>query len=248
MKRSLWALGLLLAVSSVCSAQQFTYYYPQVTAGTYDGGYWQTTIFLTNATTAPANGSITFTRDDASPYSLTWVNEAGQTVANGSVIGFQLNAGESRKFMTVADAALSTGFATVTANAPVLGTAMFTNFNSDGLMIGEAAVPAAIPLPKQAIFVDTENGFNTGIAIANPNNGQLNITFELVNTAGQLVATAKRQVPPNAHTAFFVSELFPGIPGMVGRVQFWCVNPMTSIGLRFGPTALFTTLAPVAVQ
>ena len=248
MKRSLWALVLVLAVHGVCSAQQFTYYYPQIASGAYDGGSWQTTIFITNTGGTLASGSITLTRDDATPFNLTWVDDDGQLVTNGNVIGFQLNAGESRKYLTVADAGLSTGFATVSANAPVMGTAMFTNFNSAGQMIGEAAVPAAIPLGKQAIFVDTENGFNTGIAIANPNNATLNITFELVNTAGQKVATAKRTVPANQHIAFFVTELFPGMPAMVGRVQFWCVNPMTSIGLRFAPTALFTTLPPVAIQ
>ena len=248
MKRSLWAIVLGLAVSSVCSAQQFTYYYPQVASGAYDGGSWRTTIFLTNSGSALASGSVTLTRDDGSPYNLTWVDDAGNLVSSNSVIGFQLNAGESRKFVTVADAPLSTGFATVTANAPVMGTAMFTNFNSAGQMLGEAGVPAAIPLGKQAIFVDTENGFNTGMAIANPNNSPLNITFQLVNTAGQIVATAKRTVPPFQHIAFFITELFPDVPPMVGRVQFWCVNPMASVGLRFAPSAMFTTLPPVALQ
>src|SRR5206468_3578231 len=67
MKRSLWALVLMLAASGVCSAQQFTYYYPQIASGAYDGGSWQTTIFITNTGSSLASGSIALTRDDGSP-------------------------------------------------------------------------------------------------------------------------------------------------------------------------------------
>ena len=248
MKRALCACLFVLAASSICSAQ-FTYYYPQVASGTYAGGRWQTTIFITNSGGVLSNGSITLTRDDGGPYFLNWVDDRGAPVASGNEVGFQLGAGETRKFVSLADAELSTGYATVTANAPVMGTALYTNFNSAGQILGEASVPAAIPLGRQALFVDTQNGFRTGLAIANPNNARLNITFELINTAGQKIGTAKRQVPPFQHMALFINELFPDAPPTVGRVQFWCVNPMTSVGLRFDiATGIFTTLPPVAIQ
>src|SRR5262249_26026526 len=147
---------------------------------------------ITNISSTVASGSVTLTRDDGTPFVLNWVNDAGKPVANGNVIPFQLGPGESRKFVTVADTALSTGYATVTSTSAVMGTAVFTNFNSDGQMIGEAGVPPAIPLGKQALFVDTENGFDTGMAIANPNNLPLNITFQLIDTTGQLIGVAHR--------------------------------------------------------
>jgi hypothetical protein len=125
---------------------------------------------------------------------------------------------------------------------------MFTQLDGGGRVVGEAGVPAAIPLGRQAIFVDTTSGFKTGLAIANPNIASLHITFELINTLGQLVATVQRDVPPNQHISFFIHELFPGAPDMVGRLQFWCMNPMTSVGLRFDAGGLFTTLPPVAIQ
>src|SRR5262245_10483321 len=248
MKRALSACMFILCASVICSAQQFTYYYPQVASGTQERGSWTTTIFLTNSATTVASGSIVLTRDDGSPYFLNWTDDNG-TPFSGSVIGFQLNAGESRKFVSVADAPLSTGYATVTASAPVMGAALFTHFDSAGHRLGEAGVPPAIPLGRQAILVDTKNGFNTGLAIANPNNAPLNIQLELLNTNGQKVATATRQVPPHQHISLFVTQLFPNAPPMVGRVQFWCVNPMTAVGLRFDPSfEMFTTLPPIAIQ
>jgi hypothetical protein len=252
MKRTILLVCILLVSSVVCSAQQFTYYYPQIASGIYSEGFWQTTIFVTNANaigSGAASGSITFTRDDGTPYNMTWVDERGQQVASGNVVPFQLSGGETRRFTSVADGPLSTGFATVTATGAVTGTAVFTQFDSGGRMLGEAGVPAAIPLGKQAILVDTLNGFKTGFAIANPNAAPLNITFQLVNDFGQIVGTSQRSVPPHQHFSAFIHEMFPASAPMVGRLQFWCMNPMAAVGLRFDPSfALFTTLPPLAVQ
>jgi hypothetical protein len=106
----------------------------------------------------------------------------------------------------------------------------------------------AIPLGKQAVFVDTTGGFKTGVAIGNPNNAALRINFELLNSSGQIILTTVRELPPGQHVSFFVHELFPEAPEMVGRLQFYCTNPMVAVALRFDPSfALFTTMAPIAV-
>ncbi len=251
MNRLLFSMCLILAVSAVGSAQQFTYYYPHVTAGTFVGGFWQTTIFLTNPNppgTPAASGAVVFTRSDGGPYAITFHDDVNRPAGSGNTIPFQLGPGETRKYVSVANEPLSTGFATVTANSSILGTAMFTQFDSFGRMIGEAGVPAAIPLGRQAIFVDTTSQFKTGLAIANPNNAPLHITFQLMNTVGQMILTTTRELPPNQHFSIFVHELFPGAPPMVGRLQFYCTNPMVSVALRFDPTfTLFTTMPPVAI-
>ncbi len=154
-----------------------------------------------------------------------------------------------RKFISVANIPLTTGFATVSSNSlSVIGSAMFTQLNGGGGMVSEAGVPMGVPLPKQGVFVDTTNGFKTGVAIANPNNAALKINFELMNEGGQKILTVQRDLPPNQHLAFFVNELFPEAPAMIGRLQFYCTNPMVSIALRFDPSfALFTTMAPIAI-
>jgi hypothetical protein len=250
MKRAILLISFFLASSAVCSAQQFTYYYPQVASGFTGAGAWQTTIFVTNATaTTSATGTITLTRSDGAAFNLNWTDEDGAPVGTGNTISFTLGGAETRKFMSVVNTPLSTGFATVTSTAPVMGTAVFSQYDGVGRLTGEAGVPAAIPLGKQAILVDTTNNFKTGVAIANPNTNPLHITFQLMGENGQVVANATRDVPGLQHFSVFVHELFPGLPGMVGRLQFWCTNPMASVGLRFdGSFARFTTLPPLAVQ
>jgi len=245
MKRVLFTLFLIAAASAFASAQSFTYYFPQVAAGSG----WRTTIFISNATGAgTANGSITFTRSDGGPFSANWVDEAGTNVTGGgNVIAFQLAAGQSRKYMAVGDLGLTIGYATVTADASVLGTAMFTQLDGAGNIMGEAGVPMGIPLGKQAVFVDTTSGFRTGVAIANPNNGVLEIHFEMLDTNGQVIRAGVRNLGPYQHMALFTDELFPDAPQMVGRLQFWCLNPMVAVALRFSPGVQFTTMPPIAI-
>jgi hypothetical protein len=247
MRRVLLSVLFVLGASNVCSAQ--TFYFPQIAIGGFAGGSWKTTIFLSNAAATPASGTITLTKSDGSPFASTWMDEMGRSAGGGNLIAFQLGAGESRRFMAVADIPLTTGYATVTAdNGGVLGTAMFTALDAAGNMIAEAGVPMGIPLGKQAVFVDTTNGFKTGVAIANPNMAPLHINFELVNDAGQIIMTQVRDLQASQHLAFFVSDLFPDAPAMVGRLQFYCANPMVSVGLRFEPSFIvFTTMPPIAI-
>jgi hypothetical protein len=248
MKRIVFAVAFILAGTLVCSAQNF--YFPQVAVGVYDGGAWKTTIFLSNGRNDTASGTITFTKSDGTPFGSTWLDDAGNPISNGNVIAFQLGPAESRKFVAVADIPLTTGFASVSANSSaVLGSAVFSNLDSAGNLVAEAGVSMSIPLGRQAIFIDTTNGFNTGIAIANPNTASpLHIHFEVVNTVGQMITTTVRDVPPNQHFATFVSELFPNLGPMVGRLQFYCQNPIVSVGMRFDVSMTkFTTLPPLAI-
>ena len=220
MRRTLFIVLFILAASTVSSAQ--TFYFPQVAIGAYEGGSWQTTIFLSNATGSPASGTVMFSKSDGTPFNSSWLDEAGNLAGAGNVIPFTLGASESRRFTSIVNIALTTGFATVTSNSVgVLGTAMFTNNNGLGNMVAEAGVPMGIPLGKQAVFVDTTNGFRTGVAIANPNAASLRIHFELVTNTGQIILAQIRDLPPGQHFAFFVNELFPDAPAMVGRLQFY---------------------------
>jgi len=245
MKRVLLSVIFALAASAVGSAQSFTYYFPQVASG--DG--WRTTIFISNATAAtPATGVIAVVKSDGTPFWANWIDETGANVTLGSdIIGFTLGPGQSKKYVTLGDQALTVGYARVTANASVLGTAMFSQLDGAGNILAEAGVPMGIPLGKQAVFVDTSLGFRTGVAVANPNSNVLEVHFELLDNNGTLISTTIRTLGAFQHIAFFTDELFPGAPAMVGRLQFWCTNPMVSVALRFSPSIQFTTMSPIAI-
>jgi hypothetical protein len=236
---------------SVVASAQYTYYLPQVAIGSGTNVTWQTTIFLTNATapgTAAASGSVTFNQDDGSAFNVSFVDLNGNPVGSGNTIGFQLNPQATAKYTSTNTGSLVTGFATVTANAAVLGGAMFAEYDAYGNLISSAGVPLGIPLNRQAIFTDTTNGNNAGVAIANPNTDPLTITFLLEDSNGNILMTTQQTVNPLGHTAFFVTELFPSAPPLVGRLEFYCLIPMVSIGLQFDPSMTkFTTLTPIAV-
>lgn len=244
MKRVLLSMFFIFAASALASAQSFTYYFPQVAVG----AGWRTTIFLSNATASPATATLVFTGNDGGPFYNNWVDEGGNNLSNGSsTFTVNLNSGESRKYVSLDDHPLVSGYAMVTANASVLGAAMFSLLDGGGNVTAEAGVPMAIPLGKQAVFVDTTNGFRTGVAIANPNSGSLEVHFELLSDTGALLTSTIQTLPPLAHVALFTDQLFPGVGPMVGRLQYWCMNPMVSVALRFSPSVEFTTIPPIAV-
>jgi hypothetical protein len=210
-----------------------------------------TTIFISNTMTSGTGAAtIILTKSDGTPLKANWLDEMGNNVTNNNnAIGVQLAGGESRKFVSVADVPLTTGFATIVANSSlILANAVFTEFDRAGNLLAEAGVPMAIPLVKQAIFVDTTNSFRTGVAVANPNTQPLQVHFELLSDTGQVITSTVQDFGPQQQIAVYLDQLFPGMPAMVGRVQFWSTSPTTAVGLRFTPLGTpFTTLTPLAI-
>jgi hypothetical protein len=248
MKRALLTITFIFSITAVGSAQQFTYYFPQVAIG--DG--WMTTIFVTNAIAGtPGVATITFTQSDGTPFKGTWVDEMGNDLTKGgNTITVQLSGGETRKFMSTGDVPFTMGFATVYSNSSaVLGNAVITAFDGNGNIAAEAGAPMAVPLLRQALFVDTTKGVTMGLAVANPNDVTLHITFDLVGDSGRVVGSTTIDLGARQQMGIFLDELFPGLSPMIGRLQFSATNPMTSIAFRFNAQGVpFTTLSPIALN
>ncbi len=228
-----------------------TFYFPQVADGIQaDGVSWKTTIFLANlAGDSTADGTVTFTTSSGAPFNIGFVDSAGSPVSSGNTIPFSIAAGQSRKFVSTSSGALSIGYATVSSSAPVNGTAVFSEFATSGGLIGEAGVPSATALGRQVIFVDTQSGFSTGVAYANPNSSGANITLQLFGPNGNPIGSPVAQfLPGNQHTAKFVSELFPSAAAFAGTMQITSSTPLAAIALRFAPAGSFTTLPPVPLN
>jgi len=260
MKRAFWTLLWILTATIICSAQT-TFYFPHVTNGVLGGTIWKTTIFLTNpAATGTASGTITFQKDSGGDNAglstagtafttIAFVDQDGAAAGSGGTITFTVPAGQTRKFTSTGAGAYSGGFATVVTTAgSVNGTAVFSEFDLGNRLIGEAGVPQASAFPKQAIFVDTQGGFNIGVAFANPGIGASTVSFNLISSGGATVATTTRAVGPNNHLGIFTSQLFPGSPQLAGSMQLVSSVPLASIALRFDPSfSIFTTLPPVSI-
>jgi hypothetical protein len=249
MKRALLVASLILA-SAFTSFAQNTFYYPQVADGVLGGVIWRTTIFLTNpASSGTASGNIEFTKSDGSAFVVAFRDQAGNTVGAGNSIPFQIGPGQTRKFVSSGASAYQGGYATVTSNAAVSGTAVFSSFTLGGQLIGEAGVPAGSAVPRQAIVVDTQNGFQTGVAYANPTTNSTVVTLTLLNSDGVQVATTTDTLAARNHKALFVSQIFTSAPSLAGTMQISSPSaPLAAIALRFDPSFnLFTTLPPVTL-
>jgi hypothetical protein len=253
MKRILFSLVAILAISIVCSAQN-TVYFPQVADGFQQGGIaWITAIVLTNTAapgTAAASGAITFTQDNGTPWTLSYNDGMGGPYSSGTSIPFQIAGGQSRLYVTKANETLTTGFATVTSDSPVTGGVVFVEYADNGnTRIAEAGVAASPALTRQTTFATTGDS-NTGVAVANPGSSAATITFQLRGMNGNLVSQpVSRTLGPKGHTAFFIDALFPNMPSQFfGTMQITSDIPIVSTALLIERTGEFATLPIIPLQ
>src|SRR5262249_14076054 len=98
---------------------------------------------------------------------------------------------------------------------------------------------------SQAIFVDTQGGFNIGVAYANPG-AAASVTLSLLSSAAAPVATTTQMLGTGNHIASFTGQMFPTAGQFAGTMQIRSSVPLAAIALRFDPSfAVFTTLPPV---
>ncbi len=250
MKKAFLSVALLMAFAPALKAQT-TFYFPQIA----DGGVFTTTIFIANPSSSatPANVTITFNDfadGDGNTIVPVFVDNFGQQFTGS--ISLQLAGGKSRRLVsTAASAAIGVGFATVTSDIPVTGSAIFSLFAgppASSPLVAEAGVNPSSTGTSQSIFVD-ESGFRTALAYANPSLTQTaSVNLNLLNTEGVSVLTTARMLPPANHVSSFVFELFESNPltsGHVGTMQVSTDIPVTLMSLRFTDTfSIFTSVPP----
>jgi hypothetical protein len=256
MKRVLSALIVILTITLVASAQT-TFYYAHVVDGVQGSVVWKTTILLTNpSASSAASGMISFTADTAnksvqlagSTLTLSLTDETGATTS-GSTFPFSIPPLGTHELVSSGGSRYQGGFATVTTTSGAVGgTAIFSEFDTAGNLIGEAGVPSASALPGQAIFVDTNGGFSTGVAYANPGGTAASVTLKLLDSSAVSVASTTVILGSGNHVAQFTSQMFTSAPALVGTVQITSNSPLAAIALRFDPSfTKFTTLPPVSL-
>ena len=258
MKRVFWTILWILTATVIASAQT-TFYYPHVVNGVLGSFILKTTILLTNpASSGTASGTIAFTGDTnnvnlglaGTAVSLTVIDETGASTT-GSTIPFSIPAGGTHKLVSNGAGPYKVGFATVsTTTGTVNGTAIFSEFDPAGNLIGEAGVPAASASLRQAIFVDTQGGYNIGVAYANPGSAAASVQLTLLNSSALMVVSTTQILGTGNHVSRFSSEFFVGstLPEVAGTMQSVSDSPLAAIALRFDPTlSKFTTLPPVTL-
>jgi hypothetical protein len=109
--------------------------------------------------------------------------------------------------------------------------------------------PEAIgPLPgiserRSSLLSDNVNGFETGVAIVNPNpSAPLTVAATLRDESGRTLATQTLTLAAMGHTTMVVSQAFPASANRRGSILL-SASPsgVAALGLRFSPSGVFTS-------
>ena len=113
------------------------------------------------------------------------------------------------------------------------GIAIFQFRDSDGVLISEAGVPASEPVQEGRIFAEVNGPVNTGLAIANPNDGPAFIQFYFTDTNGTRFAGGRFDLGAHQQTAKFLDQApFNGGTAVLGTFTFTSSVPVAVIALR----------------
>ncbi len=197
--------------------------FPQAADGVAGNLKVSTTAILFNNTQNAAGGVIEFFKGDGTP------NEIGVAGESTDNILFEIEPGGVYRVNTDGTGALAVGWARVTMDQPLAGVAIFTIRDSGGEIVAAVGVDAEPLRQNFELFANSLQRFNTGIALVNPlepEEGQADVpvTFRVTlrNAIGAFVARTDIQLSARQHTSLFLSDLFPGVPGIDefdGRAQ-----------------------------
>jgi hypothetical protein len=161
------------------------------------------TLILINPSPTKATGTVQLFASDGNPLS---VNING-TIQNGT-FSFETPPQGVAFFQTDGAGSLAVGSVKVNSDIPIGGTILFAG------SIGIAGVGAARPLSSFLVPIvsDSSMGVQTGVALSNPSNSALAVTFRLRDTNGALVpnGSVTLSIPGNGQLSRFVEQIFPG--------------------------------------
>ncbi len=160
-------------------------------------GLFSEIILFSLDNSGPANATIQLKDSDGNPLTidLNGTVEAGQLEA-------VIPAGGVRRFKTDGLGDLAAGSVHVTSGAPIAGVVLF------GGIVGLAGVGSSDALPNgfAAPMESLTDQVDTGIAIVNLQEESTELTLQLCDAAGTLLATISQTLAASGHLAAFLSE------------------------------------------
>ena len=100
-------------------------------------------------------------------------------------------------------------------------------------LVSEATVPASTTLTAGRIFAETAGRVRTGVAIANPNNQDITLSFYFTNELGQNVSPGSTVIPAYGQIARFLDDTpFNGGSPMLGSFTFVASAPVVAVAIR----------------
>jgi photosystem II stability/assembly factor-like uncharacterized protein len=199
-----------------------------------DGGGYTSSLILLNTSTATETGTLQILDKDGLPLIVNQVGGTADSSFNYSIPArgvFLLRTDGSPTQTKVGWVRLTPSAGTST---PV-GSGVFS-YNSDGVLVSESGVPAALPTTHARVYVDLSQNHNTGLAIANIDASEARITINAFQKDG-VTATGTSEGPlqlaANGHDAKFADQLFSDLPAdFTGVLDISSTTPFAALTIR----------------
>lgn len=221
--------------------------FPQIANGGFGDSSFSTSIVLLNCSSQTATGSISFFKSDGTAFQ---VSLASDTTVNDTH-WFSIAPWQGLLVKTDGTGPGASGYAIVTSTAPIGGNAIFSQYDSQGVLMTEAGVGNSSPMDFFVLPVDLTGPYNAGLAVANIAGSSIsNLYLRLTNSAGQCVASRSLSLDPGKQMSVFVSgpdQLFPGLADFRGSLQVLADTPVYVVALRSSANTL-TTLIPAPLN
>ena len=230
-------LGLFFA--GLAYAQPQTILIPQIA----DGGGWQTTLVLTNATINPGSVTPTFFQETSGgatqSWSLPFVETVGQNISVPAASTLFLHTQGT-------NIATSVGWAQLIVSSGVSAYAIFTQ-RVAGRPDQDGTSPGGSSSSGILVPFDNAAGSVMGLALMNP--GSTSETFSInIKLDTGAISQATLSLPAQGHLAFALPAQLPATAGHRGLAEIFMPartgSGISAIALRFNATGAFTS-APV---
>jgi len=239
-------LGVTAAIANRADAQAPSA--PNSIAQIASAGGWDTSLTLVNFSASPADAALSFFDESGNPLSLPLSFPQGAlSTTNASKLTTTVNAHGLLLMDTKGPVnhAANVGWSLLHTGGKVGGYAVFTNTVSNW----QAAVPIETRNASSYLLAfDNTGSLSTGLAIANLSSLAANINVTIRNDSGTALDTQVINVPPQGHTSFMLSSVYPSTAGIRGTIQFDTPagGQINVLGLRANGPAL--TTVPVLAE
>ncbi len=202
-----------------------------------DGGGQRTLFTLNNPNPVAITGVAEFFDDNGDPLPLTFNLVAPPTASRA----FEIPPGSTLGFMSLGlSSPAAPGWARVTADGPLSGSAIFEFVDDEDAIVTEAGVADSTATGFGNVFIQLALppvrplALSTGVAVANISDEDTVVTYRLLDGDGVSLGSISLPLAAGAHTARFVEQLFPGETGneFVGSLVIESDLPIAVTALR----------------
>jgi hypothetical protein len=235
---------------------RFSTYLAQVADGPVAGvGAFQTTVIVSNLSNSTAIGELTFFDSDGEPLK---VDMNGTSADRFDLL---IPAYSSASFTSSGTATpVAVGYAHVTANVPVAGTALFRVVSASGEIVTEAGVGSESGKTEVvgAVQKVAAEQFDSGIAVVNVSDTDTeNAQIQLYDQMGQKIDSRAivdliegSTLPTGGHLARFLFQIFPQLQGQdfEGTIRILSNVPLVVVIMRAAEGLVVSSLPVGSVQ